>query len=280
MEPELTPTSLGELLLRARIARGYTLEQVEQHTRIRRRFLEALESNDLAVLPPPVFTRGLVRAYAGFLGVDQIEAAELLNKEEARGESVGVRPTVSSSAALPAAHAGLPLRGIGAAVALALLGVAVGLTLPRYTTVLSPATAVAQSRSPGAEPLATPAPALQPTPPPRPTVAPTVAPTATPQPSPTLPPDAQASATAAAGQRGVTIDAKTSGRVWVQVEADGQVTFAGILQPGEHKVWRAERRLSLYVGDAGLVEVIYNGLAVGQIGPKGEVAKKEWLASR
>src|SRR5581483_10735893 len=147
---------------------------------------------------------------------------------------------------------------------LALLGVAVGLTLLRYMMVLSPATAVAQSGSSAAELLATPAPALQPTP----------------QPSPTLPPDAQASATAAAGQRGVTIDAKTSGRVWVQVEADGQVTFAGILQPGEHKVWRAERRLSLYVGDAGLVDVIYNGLAVGQIGPKGEVAKKEWLASR
>ena len=47
MEPELTPLSLGELLRRAREARGLTLRRVEADTKIRRSHLDALERDDL-----------------------------------------------------------------------------------------------------------------------------------------------------------------------------------------------------------------------------------------
>jgi hypothetical protein len=78
----------------------------------------------------------------------------------------------------------------------------------------------------------------------------------------------------------VNIEAKINGRVWAQVEADGQVTYSGILQPGERKVWRAERKLTLYVGDGSLVEVTFNGQTLGALGAKGEVAKQEWSSPR
>lgn len=279
MEPELTPTSLGELLRRARAVRGVSLAQVEAETRIRRRYLEAIEADDLPALPAPVYTRGLVRAYASYLGVDQVEAGELLRKEEARAEAFGVQPSVQN-VPVGAAGGGIPVRAIAVAIVLAVLGALVGLMLPRYTQLFAPATAVAQVRTPGPEAAPAAAPTAQPTPLPTATSAPTAVPSPTPQPSPTLGAEARSTATAAAAVRGVTIDAKISGRVWAQVESDGRVSYSGILQPGERKVWRAERRLSLYVGDGGLVDVTYNGQTIGPLGPKGEVARQEWAASR
>jgi cytoskeleton protein RodZ len=280
VEPELTPTSLGELLRRARNARGLSLAQVEADTRIRRRYLDALEADDLSSLPAPVFTRGLVRAYAGYLGVDLVEAAELLNKEEARSEAYGVFPSVQNVPAA-ATGSGVPTRALAVALVIGMLGVAVGLMLPRYPELFAPATAVAQVRTPGPElaPVAA-VPTPQPTAQPTATSAPTAVPSPSPQPTPTLGAEARSTATAAAAMRGVTVEAKISGRVWAQVESDGQVSYSGILMPGERKVWRAERKLSLYVGDGALVEVIHNGQTLGPLGAKGEVARQEWSATR
>lgn len=279
MEPELTPTSLGELLRRARERRRLDLTQVEAETRIRRRFLEALEADDLSVLPAPVFTRGLVRAYAGYLGVDQIEAAELLNKEEARVDAGGVRPTVHG----PMPTGGpFPVRTVVLGLLILIAGVLVGVMLPRYPQLFAPATAIAQQvRTPVASAEAAGAPTV--TTAPTTTTAPaiaTVAPSPTTPPTPTLGAEARATVTAVAAVRGVTVEAKINGRVWVQVEADGQVSYSGILQPGERKVWRAERKLTLYVGDGSLVEVTFNGQTLGPLGPKGEVAKQEWSSPR
>src|SRR5262249_7627261 len=40
---------------------------------ISKRYLEALERGDFSRLPAPVFTRGFIRAYAGYLGLDPEE---------------------------------------------------------------------------------------------------------------------------------------------------------------------------------------------------------------
>ena len=72
-EPLITP--LGEMLQRARQARGLTLEEVERDTRISRRYLQALENENFGLLPAPVYARGFLRTYARYLG---LEPANLL----------------------------------------------------------------------------------------------------------------------------------------------------------------------------------------------------------
>lgn len=62
--------SLGETLQRSRVARGITLEDAERVTRIPRRYLEALEQENYGILPAPVYARGFLRSYAGYLGLD------------------------------------------------------------------------------------------------------------------------------------------------------------------------------------------------------------------
>ena len=54
----------------ARRARGLSLDDCQRATRISRRYLEALEEDDYAALPAPVFARGFLRSYAQYLGVD------------------------------------------------------------------------------------------------------------------------------------------------------------------------------------------------------------------
>ena len=61
---------LGETLQRARQARGITVEDAERATRIPRRYLEALEQEDYSILPAPVYARGFLRSYSGYLGLD------------------------------------------------------------------------------------------------------------------------------------------------------------------------------------------------------------------
>jgi cytoskeletal protein RodZ len=61
---------LGETLRRARLSRGTTFEDAERVTRIPRKYLEALENENFGVLPAPVFARGFLRSYAGYLGLD------------------------------------------------------------------------------------------------------------------------------------------------------------------------------------------------------------------
>ena len=68
--PEEGPLSLGEELRQARVSNGITLDEAQRATRISRRYLEALESDDYAALPAAVFARGFLRSYAQFLGLD------------------------------------------------------------------------------------------------------------------------------------------------------------------------------------------------------------------
>jgi len=62
--------SLGETLRQAREARALTLEEVERQTRIRVKFLRALESDDFSVFPSDIHAKGFLRNYAQFLGLN------------------------------------------------------------------------------------------------------------------------------------------------------------------------------------------------------------------
>jgi cytoskeletal protein RodZ len=61
---------LGEVLRTAREAKGVDLSRVERETKIRERYLSALERGDYPELPGAVYTKGFLRNYAGYLGLD------------------------------------------------------------------------------------------------------------------------------------------------------------------------------------------------------------------
>ena len=70
---EARSSPLGETLRRARQARGTTIEDAARATRIPLRYLQALEQNNFSILPAPVYARGFLRSYSGYLGLDPAE---------------------------------------------------------------------------------------------------------------------------------------------------------------------------------------------------------------
>lgn len=60
----------GETLRQARAHKNVTLREAEADTRINRHYLAALEDEEFDALPPPIYSRGIVRKYADYLGLD------------------------------------------------------------------------------------------------------------------------------------------------------------------------------------------------------------------
>ncbi|MCK5910733.1 MAG: helix-turn-helix domain-containing protein, partial [Caulobacter sp.] len=87
------PADIGAALKAAREARGLSLQQVAEATRIRQSYVEALEAMRLEALPSRPFTIGYVRAYAALLGMD-VDAAVARFKADAPDESAELREPV------------------------------------------------------------------------------------------------------------------------------------------------------------------------------------------
>ncbi|HXI14019.1 MAG TPA: helix-turn-helix domain-containing protein [Thermoanaerobaculia bacterium] len=66
--------SFGEELRKEREIRGVSIKEIADATKVSGRFLEAIERNNFDVLPAPVFTRGFVREYARYLGLNTDDA--------------------------------------------------------------------------------------------------------------------------------------------------------------------------------------------------------------
>lgn len=68
LQPE--PTTIGMYLQWARTQKGLELSDVEDRTKIRAKYLQALEAEDWDVLPSSSYARGFLGTYAALLGLD------------------------------------------------------------------------------------------------------------------------------------------------------------------------------------------------------------------
>jgi len=78
---------LGDALRLQREQMGVTLVQAAEDTRIREKFLQAIESGDYQSLPGTVYTKGFLRNYAEYLNLDPEEMLALYT-----GERGGTEP--------------------------------------------------------------------------------------------------------------------------------------------------------------------------------------------
>ncbi len=98
---------LGDRLRSTRDERGLTLEDAERDTRISKRYLQALESEQFEIIPAPVYARGFLRSYSQYLGLDPQEMLELFPRDEGGFPSPGtLRPSKSNP--LPGTSASRP----------------------------------------------------------------------------------------------------------------------------------------------------------------------------
>src|SRR5688572_33225148 len=89
--------SFGEELRREREIRGISLKEIADATKISKRFLEAIERNDHQSLPAPVFTRGFVREYARYVGLNAEEMVNRYNYAAAQDDRIESLPRSRST---------------------------------------------------------------------------------------------------------------------------------------------------------------------------------------
>jgi hypothetical protein len=82
--------SIGEVLKSARARHGLDIRTVEERTKIRTKYLRALEAEDWGTLPSPAYARGFLRTYAQLLGLD---ADALVDEYRRQVETTLTEPT-------------------------------------------------------------------------------------------------------------------------------------------------------------------------------------------
>jgi cytoskeletal protein RodZ len=230
--------SFGETLRRERELRGISLREIADSTKISVRFLQALETDRVDILPGGLFRKTFVRQYAKHVGLDpERMVAEFLY---AHGNETPVTEAARQRFTIPQ----------GAITAIAVVAVLVWLAYPRGS---------GSAREEASAP-ATPAPPASVA---REFVYPPAAPA----------PVATEAAAAAAGNDDLTLTLTAEQDCWVQVSVDGQSVLNRVLAAGESQTLAGTGEIVLSVGNAGGVRFRVNDRPGVPLGRSGEVKK-------
>lgn len=77
---------IGSTLRDARVRRNLSLQQVEDDTKIRVKYIQAMENEAFDVLPSGTYVKGFLRTYAAFLGLDYQTILDEYNERYGSGE--------------------------------------------------------------------------------------------------------------------------------------------------------------------------------------------------
>lgn len=69
------------------------------------------------------------------------------------------------------------------------------------------------------------------------------------------------------------LEAKFTATTWLSVQVDKEKKKSAVYQPGDHLVWQAAKKISLFVGNAGGIVLTLNGKPVPPIGKSMESAR-------
>jgi cytoskeletal protein RodZ len=145
--PDYGP-NLPERLFTARERKGVDLYRAERDTKIRARYLAALERGDYKELPGAVYTKGFLRNYALYLGLDPDDV--LLQWRRERGEIKEPQPVIVVPRPITAPRKGLtfsPAVIVAAIMTVAVAAFAIYLAMQIQRYVEPPTIAVTQPRT-------------------------------------------------------------------------------------------------------------------------------------
>jgi cytoskeletal protein RodZ len=273
---------LGQILRREREKRGLTIDALAQQTRINALYFHAIEEGDRKSLPGGFFYRSFLRQYARLLelpdSVYQDEITRSLEQETQEIPSLPERhidvppmPTGTTDRAAETRRWVIRLAGLVAVVALATM---------LYTVYLrwrTPAE-VAENKAAEPPPIAMPAPA-EPVPAPAVEATPIPPPGTPPEPSGATPPTSPVTtpeADAPVDSAPVRLRLAATEAVWVEVWADGRRVFNNLMNASEARSFGAQTKIRVLLGNAGGMNLEWNGRAVEPVAPRGQVRTVEF----
>ncbi|MFD1135285.1 RodZ domain-containing protein [Paenibacillus urinalis] len=98
-------SELGQQLKEARLQKGLSLDDVQEMTKIRKRYLEAIESGDYKVLPGSFYVRAFIKTYAETVGLNPEELLEGHKKDvPAPEQEATMEPVMQKRSSRPQAE--------------------------------------------------------------------------------------------------------------------------------------------------------------------------------
>ena len=251
---------VGDILRAAREKKGFTYKDVENETSIRALYIESIEKGDYEALPGEVYVKGFIRNYATLLELD----ADALLKQyydethtappAAPSESTE-EPAAAESSSEPPFQSGMDFhervekshRSQNVLVVVGVILLAIVGSIYYFfgsddaSGTAKPGTTQSQSKP---------------------------QPAAAEESKPTAPVD------------GVEVAAKFSARCWTQVTADGKTVYEGTAEKGQTFTWKGKERVVVTAGNAGAVELTWNGKSQGKLGKEGDVIEKRFTKDK
>src|SRR5215472_17236907 len=239
--------SLGTFLRALRQGAVGSLDEMARTTRISQQYLRALEADDFSQLPAPVFVRGFIRAYCGFLGASADRALamyqETLGLPSPEPHPV-LTPRRASWLAHPIAVSAILLVVFGAGLIALNIAVKNGVKPATPAPVVETGPAVpAPSASVPTRSVPTAA-----SPPTAATSTPATAP-ATPEPRAAVPALVAPVREAEAATQRLVVKAVEA--TWIRVQTDDGRVAEELLAAGARREWTSGKRFLLTVGNAG-----------------------------
>lgn len=299
--------TIGQTLRTERENRGWTIADVAAKTRIQAQYFEAIERDDTQSLPGGFFYRSFVRQYARLLELpesvyESVLESHLLDEQMAiaaqptslheRPLNVPPMPTGLTDPAAETRRWLLRLGGLALVILFCSFVYALSVNWKAWFGGMLPTTApeppVAQAPAEQTKPAPPPVQSSEPVETPlkgdsaaaenQPAAPATTVPQAAEQPAaqPQSPPPQQPPPQGAPAGGAVTLSIRATDVAWVQVRDSGKVVFSNIIPIGESRTFSGNERLRVLFGNAGGVEVIYNGKPMPPPGPKGQVRTLEF----
>ena len=279
--------AFGDRLRREREMRGITLDEITESTKISRRHLEALETEHFDQLPGGVFNKGFVRAYARFLGIDEDRAvadySAASNEQPEPENKFPLEIHEQPNRQLNPRSSNLPLVFAIAALVGVLVGYGFWVKYKAHNSAPvesvrqpAPASVAGEPQNSAAtnpQPVASPVPESKDETPAATKPAPAeVAPAQRPvEPKREVAASESADASSSSSSRSAFyIQIKAKEDSWVSIVADGKSVMERVLPADKNKKVKAGKTLILRTGNAGGIEVSFNGRPLGALGNENE----------
>jgi cytoskeletal protein RodZ len=274
-------TSVGIILKAERERQQRDPAEIAEELCITQRYLRAIEQDDLGSLPGTFFYKSFVKQYAAILGVDEmllrpgVESltAEVQPLPPPGGDSRNI-PGVSDQASTGRNHFATepdssPLRRLDPIVSDGnrryLRDGRLGKSLAGLAGVLLVCSGFYAwwNRAPQASRRSV---AVSQSPPPL------IATVSESKSAPPVTPSLNVTSTTGPdGENHVVLNLSATEKTWIQITSGGKEIFSGVLQPSQTKTLTGTDVAKVRIGNAGGLEIQWNGKSIGPVGPRGQV---------
>jgi len=250
---------LGEGLRRAREDAGLNLDELAHITNLRSSLILLIEKDDFSQCGGDTYARGHIRNIARAVGASPESFLAQFDAEHSTdSRSIHAQLVDNNAAAIRSENRKLSWKVLaGASLSIAVLIGVAQFSINALDSESTTSELIAEPVDPSAAP---------------------VTPSATPSAIPSVSPSATAATASSTGRPLQLVIAATRGNSNIHVVVAGETLYKGPLFQGEEKTFVGENSISIYLGNAGDLDLTLNGEKLAPLGERNQEIRKTFRA--